>query len=238
VLILALDTCDARGSLAVLRDDSVLATIAHEAAGDYSSWLLSATDRVCAAAEVELGDIGVFAVAAGPGSFTALRVGLTSVKAWGEVYGRPVAAVSRLEALAESSSSVSMRVAAFVDARRAQIYAGLYRRSEAGLLLVGDEEVVSPKAFLERVDREADGAPVAWVSLDPAALTNEPAWEERATRGESVLLSEAMIAPAIGRIALRRAREGKLADSLTLDANYVRRSDAEIFWKGNVTHGK
>ena len=238
MLILALDTCDARGSIAVLRDDSVLAAIGHEGAEDYSSWLLPATDRVCAAAEVELGDIEVFAVAAGPGSFTALRVGLTSVKAWSEVYGRPVAAVSRLEAMAESSPSVSRRIAAFVDARRAQIYAGLYGRSEAGLLLVGEEEVVSPKAFLERVDREADGAPVAWVSLDPAVLTNEPAWEERATRGESVLLAEAMIAPAIGRIALRRAREGKLADSLTLDANYVRRSDAEIFWKGNVAHGK
>jgi tRNA threonylcarbamoyladenosine biosynthesis protein TsaB len=225
--------------VAALEEGTISASVAHDSAQDYSSWLLPAVERVLRAAGTSLGDIELFAVAAGPGSFTALRVGLTSVKAWAELYGRPIVAVSRLEALAESAPPESSWVAPFVDARRAQIYAGLYRQAEPHGELLGEEEVLSPGAFLDRVNKEAAREPVTWVSLDPAVLEREPGWTERVARGESILLAEPMLAPAVGRIALRRSREGKVVNSLTLDANYVRRSDAEIFWKGGgAAHGK
>ena len=239
MLILALDTCDGRGSVAALEEGTISASVAHDSADDYSIWLLPAVEQVLRAAGTSLGDIELFAVAAGPGSFTALRVGLTSVKAWAELYGRPIVPVSRLEALAELAPRESSWVAPFVDARRAQIYAGLYRHAGSQYELIGEEEVLSPGVFLDRVSKEAGREPVTWVSLDPAVLEREPGWAERAERGESILPAEPMLAAAIGRIALRRAREGKVVNSLTLDANYVRRSDAEIFWKdGSAPHDR
>jgi tRNA threonylcarbamoyladenosine biosynthesis protein TsaB len=238
MLILALDACDARGSIAVLRDASVLAVVRHDSTDNYSSWLLPAVQRTLASGAVGLADVELFAVAAGPGSFTALRVGLTSVKAWSEVYRRPVVPVSRLEAMAEQAPTSSSLIAAFVDARREQIFSGLYRRGSTGLVLQDEEAVISPQGFLKQVADRTDSTRVAWISLDPDKMTSLRGWAARAARGESIQVAEPVIAPLIGQIAVRRAREGKLADSLTLDANYIRRSDAEIFWKGSAAHGK
>jgi len=237
VLILGIDTCDARGSVALLRDETVLAVMEHESSGDYSAWLLPAVYQILAAAKAKLPEVDLFAVAGGPGSFTGLRVGLTSVKAWAEVYGRPIVPVSRLEALAQQAAVGGPLVGAFVDARREQIFAGLYRRSDGQVEPVAEAAVLSAADFLDAVEKEAAGERVAWVSVDPDCLTREPGWAGRVARGESVLAVEAILAPAIGQIAMRRAQANQVVDALTLDANYVRRSDAEIFWKG-AAHGK
>src|SRR5260370_33285122 len=98
VLILALDTCDARGGIPVLRDESVLHTEPDTTAEDHSSGLLPAISRVLTPAGLTLRDIEPDAVTAGPGSLTGVRVGLTTVKAWSNVYGRPIAAVPRFSA--------------------------------------------------------------------------------------------------------------------------------------------
>src|SRR5260370_24436048 len=121
-VMLAIDACDTRGGIALLRDHSLLHCESHITAEDYSSWLLPAVTRVLAAAGVRLPDIELYAVAAGPGSFTGARVGLTTVKAWSEVYGRPIASVSRLEAVAAESICSSPYVAPFIDAPRNQSF--------------------------------------------------------------------------------------------------------------------
>lgn len=221
----------------MLRDQDILSVAAHDVAEDYSSWLLPAVDRTLARANLKLPEVELFAVAAGPGSFTGLRVGLTSVKAWAEVYGRPIVPVSRLEALAARAVEGSSLVAAFVDARREQIFAGLYRNRNGVTEPVGEDAVIPAASFLEYVAEAAGRERVSWVSLDPGCLTREPSWSARANRGESVLAADPVLAPAIAHIALRRANANQLVDALTLDANYVRRSDAEIFWKGTA-HGK
>ena len=234
MLILALDTSDARGSVALAKGEAVLRVTLHDAAEDYSRWLLPAVERTLASAGARLVDVELFAVSAGPGSFTGLRVGLTSVKAWSEVYGRPVVPVSRLEALAEQARVGGLYVASFVDARRDQVFAGLYRRCREGVALVGEEAVVTLAGFLDAVQREAGSEPVGWISLDPELLRREPGWAPRAARGESVEAADPSLASTIAQIAARRARAGQLKDALTLDANYVRRSDAELFLKGTA----
>ena len=95
MLVLAIDSCDARGSLAVVEGQTALAVLAHETSEDYSTWLLPAVNRVLQAAGRRFADIEVYAAAAGPGSFTGIRIALTTVKAWNEVFQRPIAGVSR-----------------------------------------------------------------------------------------------------------------------------------------------
>jgi tRNA threonylcarbamoyladenosine biosynthesis protein TsaB len=234
VILLALDTCDSRGSLAVLRDDEVLKAIPHEGTSDYSSWVLPAATEALSASGLGIRDVEVFAAATGPGSFTGVRIALTTVKAWSEAYGRGIAGVSRLEAMASRAASRSQYVAAFADAHRDQVFGALFRTEGAGLTSVESEMVAAPAEFLDWVKERSMNERVAWISMDPEKVTTLEAWRARAETGESVELSTNVLAPAIGKIGRRRALEGRLTDALGLDAEYVRRPDAEVFWKGRA----
>jgi tRNA threonylcarbamoyladenosine biosynthesis protein TsaB len=236
VLILALDTCDARGSVALLRDASLLHTEAHLTAEDYSSWLLPAVARVQTAASITMRDINLYAVAAGPGSFTGVRVGLTTVKAWSEVYSQPIAAVSRLEAVAAECSGSAPYVAAFIDARRNQIFAALYRRRAPALERVEEEMVIDPDKFLDWCISKVGSRPIDWVSTDLHCITSTQRWSSRLALNETMQQVSALLAPRIGQLGYQRKQQNQLTDALSLDANYVRRSDAELFWKGSL-HG-
>jgi tRNA threonylcarbamoyladenosine biosynthesis protein TsaB len=239
VLVLSIDTCDARGSAAVLREGAVLAQAAHEASIEYSSWLLPAVAGVLKEAGIALEGVDGYAVASGPGSFTGVRVGLTTVKAWAEVYAKPVAPVSRLEAMAWLAPQNAAYVATFVDAQRGQVFGAVYRQEEGALTRVSDEMVIAPGKFVEEAVRLAGDSEILWLSPDGAQMAGEGSWKEREARGEEIESVSAVLAPAIGRIGARLLREGKVVDALTLDANYVRRSDAEIFWKGSsAAHGR
>jgi tRNA threonylcarbamoyladenosine biosynthesis protein TsaB len=231
-----LDTCDARGGIALLRGESLLRVEPHATTEDYSSWLLPAVARVLTFAGLTLRDIALYAVAAGPGSFTGVRVGLATVKAWSEVFGQPIACVSRLEALANESVGSSPYVAAFIDARRDQIFAALYRRQAAALERVDEEMVIAPDKFLEWSAAKAGSDPIDWVSTDPNCLAQTPQWSSRLASNESVQEVPELLAERIGQIGYRVALQNRLTDALSLDANYVRRSDAELFLKGPSHH--
>src|SRR5690348_13718174 len=158
-------------------------------------------------------DIEPDAVAAGPGSFAGVRVGLTTVKAWSEVYGRPIAAVSRLEALAAESTGSAPYVAAFVDARRNQIFAAMYRREGSELLPLDEEMVIAPDKFLEFCMARSGSDKTDWVSTDPECLTQTPEWSARAaTSTDSVQKVALLLAPRIGQLGYRLAQQGRLTD--------------------------
>src|SRR5207245_6461733 len=156
VIVLAIDTCDSRGSVAVLRDAAVLKVVAHESEEDYSSWLLPAVQECLEESALRMEQVDAYAAAAGPGSFTGVRVGLTSVKAWAEVYGKRIAAVSRLEAVAAERSGETAWVAAFFNAQRGQVYGAVYRWNERGLERCGGEMVIAPGKFVEAATAVAD----------------------------------------------------------------------------------
>jgi tRNA threonylcarbamoyladenosine biosynthesis protein TsaB len=231
MILLALDTCDARGSLAVLSDNRILQVLANNTSDDYSVWLLPAVARVLAAASVTFTDVDTYVAATGPGSFTGVRVGLTTVKAWAEVTGKPIVGVSRLEALATEAVGLQPYVAAFANGQRRQIFAALYRREATKLERVGEEAVIAPDKFLAASVETAGGGSIAWVSTDPEMLLETEAWRARQSVGETVQAASPILAPAIGRLGYLLAQEKRFTDPLALDANYVRRSDAEAFWK-------
>jgi tRNA threonylcarbamoyl adenosine modification protein YeaZ/ribosomal-protein-alanine acetyltransferase len=231
VLLIALDTCDSRGSVAVLRNADVLRTMVHESSDDYSSWLLPAVEAVLLAAGITLADLDAYAVASGPGSFTGVRVGLTTVKAWAEVYGGPIAAVSRLEALATQASGDAPYVAAFTDGRRGQVFAAMYRRVGAELQRIDEEMVIAPDRFVAWAAETAQTNSIDWISSDPQCLLGTPCWAKHRAAGETMQAVSPILAPLVGRLGHRMALEKRLTDALSLDANYVRRTDAEVRWR-------
>jgi tRNA threonylcarbamoyladenosine biosynthesis protein TsaB len=186
---------------------------------------------------LELRDFDLYAVAAGPGSFTGLRVGLAAAKGWSEVYRKPVAAVSALEAIAAQSHSQYSYLVPVLDAHRGQIYFGVYgaansSNGEFALALQGDECVMTPEEFFNSL--QALGiADFAVVTPAPSLISAAASRNETSEALSKIRIEEAspLLAPHIGRLGYLRARRGELVDSLALDANYVRRSDSELHWK-------
>jgi tRNA threonylcarbamoyladenosine biosynthesis protein TsaB len=231
---IVVDTADGRGSMAVFDQCQVLAIEEHVSEEDYSVWLLPAVHRVLARSSLSLAELDGYAVCAGPGSFTGLRVGLTTVKAWSEIYGRPIASLSRLEAFAVSSPEPhSAFVASYIDARRDQVFAALYADGGSGYESLGEESVISLSDFIAAVREKSAGKPVCWVSPDPALLESSASWPALLSAGHILQSTPPPFAPLLGVLAYRKFCQGRTTDALSLDANYVRRSDAEMLWKGN-----
>jgi tRNA threonylcarbamoyladenosine biosynthesis protein TsaB len=231
---IVVDTADARGSVALFDKAELVCLEAHSTDEDYSSWLLSAVNRILPSSSLSLAELYGYAVCAGPGSFTGLRVGLTTVKAWAEIYGKPIAAVSRLEAFTVNDSQADeLFVASYIDARREQVFAALYSRRGDSFEPLGEESVTSLPDFVEKVKEKTGGKPVRWVTPDPKMLESLPEWPLLVASGHVVELAAPPFALRLGFLAYRKFRNGDTTDALSLDANYVRRSDAEVFWKGN-----
>jgi tRNA threonylcarbamoyladenosine biosynthesis protein TsaB len=237
MLILAVDTSTRTGSAAILRNSEVLCEVSGYEETPYSSRLFRDIALLQDRANLRLSEMNLFAVAAGPGSFTGLRVGLTAVKAWSEMYGKPIAAVSGLEAIASeaalvesSKGSAGRFIAPFLDARRGQLFGAIYRRVPGGVVrleLASDESILSLDEFLDLVKtRSSEG--VQLVSATPEVLPPDRLAE--VLPGVSMIQVSPALAPAIGRLGYERSLAGEVVDSMHLDANYVRRSDAELKW--------
>jgi tRNA threonylcarbamoyladenosine biosynthesis protein TsaB len=226
-----MDTCDARGSVALLRDGETVSQESHDTTEEYSSWLIPACNKLLGPYELIPSKVDGYVVAAGPGSFTGVRVGLTTVKAWAEVSQRPIVAVSRLAAIAFEVFSSGNLVASFVDAHRGQIFGSLYQSNSGALNRIQDELVISPAGFVNWVEQQAGNARVSWASPDPDVLDPLEGFKRRLQGGDFVHTVRFPLAPVIGQMGVSQFELGQCTDSLHLDANYVRRSDAEIFWK-------
>ncbi len=235
--VLAVDTSTAAGGIAALEDKRLLGHVFMGSAEDYSTRFHGELNTLLAEVKLGVADFDVYAVTAGPGSFTGLRVGLTTAKAWAEVHGKLVAPVSGLQAVAAQASGATEYVAAVIDGRRGQIFGGLYRRREGELEPVGDEVVMTAGEFLTEVYsrlprvREARNsiAALSFASPEPRLFSAVLASSVLAgAKGETV---SADLAPWVGRLAFDLARRGELVDALSLDAHYVRRSDAESYWQ-------
>lgn len=237
VIVLSIDTCDARGEVVLLCDGVALAAANHQSEQDYSSWLLPAVGEVLAKARVEMVQIDAFGVATGPGSFTGSRIGLTTVKAWGEVYRKPIVGVSRLELIARQAWSGANYVGSWTDARRGQVFGAVYRRNGDDLDRLGDEMVMAPGKFVAAAAEMARGEKIAWASTDADCVFNTQEWKARENLAEGFELVSGSLGIGVARIARSAVLAGRFTDALGLDANYVRPSDAEIFWKGGAAHG-
>ena len=230
MLILAVDTSTLAGSLAILRETRVIGEVSTWVEETYSSRMFRYLEFLLGELKLELPQIELFAVAAGPGSFTGLRVGLTAVKGWAEVYGRPIAPVSGLEAVAAQAHATEPLLVPVLDARRGQVYAGVYEHRGEELLRRADEVVMAPGEFLESLRGQVGGERVAFLSPTPEVL--QAPLDDSSFCGAVIEQVSTVLAPVIGQLGFLRARRGELVDALTLDANYIRRSDAELLWKG------
>jgi tRNA threonylcarbamoyladenosine biosynthesis protein TsaB len=219
-LILAVDTTHEFGSLALLRGaDTLEETLLHSPEG-FGQILFGRLAELLSRHGSQTADVDCFAAASGPGSFTGVRIGLACVKGLAEATGRPVVAVSNLTAMAAFGSAPLRAVV--LDARRGEVYGAVY--DAAGRAIVS-EAVMPFTAWLHTLPE----GEIEFVSTDFSPFA--PALAGTRFAGAALTTAPRALAAVVGRIACERLRAGQAADPAAIDANYVRRSDAELFWK-------
>jgi tRNA threonylcarbamoyladenosine biosynthesis protein TsaB len=216
MLFISIDTSGRNGSVALCRGDAnsfETLQLSILEGGTYSARLMPAIAELLQQNGFARNDIDGFVVVSGPGSFTGLRVGLSTVKGLCEVLNKPLVAVSMLEALALTHGSGA--VTAILDAGRGEAYVGEYE---------GD-------AGSARMSREYIAKQSELTATSPMLTSHKAVAELLQSAGVNITLVEPIHADGIGRIGLRKLLAGDLADAASVDVNYIRRSDAELFGK-------
>jgi tRNA threonylcarbamoyladenosine biosynthesis protein TsaB len=221
-MILVLDTCGAVGGVALAEVASPEPKIVGEVSiggKTFAAELVPAIASLLGNAGLTMAQLDAVAVVRGPGSFTGVRIGVSTAKGLVEAAGIPLIALSRLEVLTRKAATDGLTIAVF-DAGRGEYYVGIY---EAGKYLL--ESVMTRDQLMEHAsDRPA------------AVLVCEPRVQAALAELQPMVLSAPTLTDALA-IAVERWKAGKFEDVMTLDGNYLRRSDAEIF-AGRAVHPK
>jgi tRNA threonylcarbamoyl adenosine modification protein YeaZ len=287
MLVLALDTTSEKGGAAIYRDSVCLATVENEGpANIYSITLFQMVARALEQAGIKpsrtgredgaaphpsadgypgatlgaLGDMDLFAVANGPGSFTGIRVGAAAVQAWARAFGRPVRGVSILEAMVDEARPETEWAVPILDARRGEFFLECFRRTAQPLVEPhGAEPCIrrltdtrAKREVPQRADYQAEDE--GWV-LRPSDLSTflrerlpagQPAGVTCLVReSDHVALALRDVLPksyrwqsvagtllkAIARLGLEAHRKGITQEPADLHACYIRRPDAELNWR-------
>lgn len=225
--ILAVDTAAASCSVAVVANDRLAAELTVTDGRSHTRHLMSMIEKVLKLAGLTLEQLDGFAVSRGPGSFTGLRIGISTVKGLAAASGKPVAGISSLEALAVQAAAGTPLIGSFMDARKGEIYFSFHQATPDGLVLQGPERVDTPAKALQGVDRHCmfvgSGARlyrrVIRQTLGPLARFS-PAG------------ADTLRASTLAGMARDRFAKNHMDDYCRLAPVYIRKSDAEIHRKG------
>jgi tRNA threonylcarbamoyladenosine biosynthesis protein TsaB len=240
MIVLAVDTSTLTASCAVVRQDGDAVTVlaAEDAAtAAHSERILPLVARVAAAAGVAPAGFDAFAVGAGPGSFTGLRIGMATAKGLAFAAGRPLWVVSSLAALAldlaadddEPGPGDGALYVPVLDARRGEIYAGFYRRAGSVVTAVAAERVVPPAELPALIAAAGGRANDVRIGGDALAIYPDELAASPAVRRPTGRTIPSAI--SVARLALAGDRSDALAHGAPA---YIRPSEAEVKYPDGV----
>ena len=226
MLVLALDTTTRQGSAALARDGEPLATLVGDAGVAHGVRLPGDLMRLLDAHGLAMADVDLFAVAAGPGSFTGLRIGIATMQGLALANDKPLAGISALDAIHAAVSShrsdlnSDSEVAVWMDAQRGQVFSAVYTRSGAAEIAVVD----APSEILARWF-DAGRRPALFAG-DGAVLYRE--FVHDAHGNAEIVDPIPALAPSIARLAETQVRQHGAQPPDAIRPIYVRRPDVEL----------
>lgn len=224
--ILGIETSTKTGSVAIVSEDGVVAQYSLNIEVTHSERLMSTVDRVLKDTGLAVPDLDGFSVAIGPGSFTGLRIGLSTVKGLALATGKPIAAVPTLQALAWNLPYSVYPVCPLLDARKNEVYAALYRFAGTALVQVLPETAISIFRLAEQISEK-----VVFTGEGSRIFRNgiQEVFGERAVFAphSAVLPSGAKVA----EIGLDMIKSGRQVEPDRLTPLYIRRPEAEVIWE-------
>jgi tRNA threonylcarbamoyladenosine biosynthesis protein TsaB len=244
--ILAIETSTMLGGIAVADDSAgLIAEVRLNVKSTHSERLMTEIDHVLQQSGLSAHEIDIIGVAIGPGSFTGLRIGLSTAKGFSYSTGKPIVSVPTLEAFAWNFPYCRHPVCIMLDARKGEVYAALFQWAENGFAKLMSEVSVNAEKLMEKITSGT-------LQLPPGKPGEEGFGEERIIfAGEGALLYKNKIEAMIGRqavfaplekmvpspanvasIGIQKALKGEFSEPVSLVPIYIRRSEAEIKWHG------
>lgn len=236
--VLAIETSTMLGGISLLDDSSgLIAEVRLNVKSTHSERLMPEIDHVMKQSGLELSDIDVFSVSIGPGSFTGLRIGLSTAKGFSFATGKPIVAVPTLEALAWNLPFCRYPVCTMLDARKKEVYAALFLWEGNGFVRLIGEMSVNVDMLMEEVKRIIGSGKGEGEILDDkilfigegALLYKEKIVEAAKEKATFPSLEKMIPSPAnIASIGVQKALRGEFSDPISLVPFYIRRSEAEL----------
>jgi tRNA threonylcarbamoyladenosine biosynthesis protein TsaB len=234
------------GGVAIMDNLSgLIAEVRVNVKSTHSERLMTEIDYVLRQAGLKIADIDIFAVAIGPGSFTGLRIGLSTVKGFSYATGKPIVSVPTLEALAWNFPYCRYPVCTMLDARKKEVYSALFKWDGEGFLRLIDEMSIKVDKLLEKIKQSNP-------TSSPFSKGGKGGFFDKKVvfTGEGVILYRNKIVEVMGEkaifatpekmipspanvasIAIIKASRGEFSQPVNLIPFYIRRSEAEM--KGN-----
>jgi tRNA threonylcarbamoyladenosine biosynthesis protein TsaB len=224
--ILSIETSTMLGGVAIVDEQAgLVAETKLNVKTTHSERLMTAVDNTLQQSELSLNDIDVFAVAIGPGSFTGLRIGLSTAKGLSYSTGKPLVTVPTLDAFAWNFSYSMHPVCLMLDARRSEVYAAVYRWEENGFRTVLEAISVRPEKLLDKLEEKI-------LFAGEGALL----YKKRITdimKDRAVFAGADKMVPSPANVAvlgLERAVRDEYAPAAETVPLYIRKSEAEVKW--------
>lgn len=221
--ILAIETSTMLGGIAIMDEENLIAEIRLNVKSTHSERLMLGIDSALRLADLRISDIDVYCTSIGPGSFTGLRIGLSTVKGFAFATGRPVVAVPTLDAFAWNLPFSTYPVCPMLDARKKEVYTALYKWDGKDFEKIIPELSVRPDDFI----RDIKG-PVIFIG-EGARIYRETIL--------SIMGGDALFAPpdrdvpsasSVAHLGIKKAIRGEFSDPVSLTPFYIRKSEAEI----------
>lgn len=234
--VLALDSSGLVASVAVVEDDGFGSNLLAEYTVNYkkthSQTLLPMLDEIVKMIELDLKTIDAVAVAAGPGSFTGLRIGSATAKGLGLALDKPLVAIPTVDGLAYNLFGTEAVICPLMDARRDQVYTGIYTFENGRLVVIEPQMAVSIQKIAEKLcamKRDViflgDGVPVYRYKLTEILMAELLAAGRRFYFAPAHLNKQR--AGAVGALAIQYIKEGRIQTAAEHQPEYLRRPQAE-----------
>ena len=219
--ILAIDTSTARGSVSLLEGREPAGELRLFSLETHSARLLRSIDFLLSSVGWDLAGIGLVAAGIGPGSFTGIRIGVSTALGLAQVLSLPFAGISGLDAMASQKGLPDGRLGVVMDAQRAQVYYGEYQRSRGHLHRIGKPLLCSPDELRRHVD------PRGLYLLGEGALRYRKDLKASETGWPRIFEADLFLSTSIGRVALARKRWWRCGEFLQSEPLYIRPPDAQ-----------
>ena len=223
MILLSVDTSSSNYSIALIRQDILVDEFRAKTANSCSSGLIPSIERLLSDHSYGIKDINAFCVGLGPGSFTGLRIGLTTVRGLAMALKKPIVGIASIDGLAHNLAGFKGRVCAIIDAKQNKVYGRIYTSGSNGIRPQGNIFLSNIKEFLSRVKKPAiftgDGL-ILYKDyiidiLGPmASFAPPPAWYPRAA--------------IVGRLGLERLKRGRKDSIYTLSPLYIYPKECQI----------
>ena len=237
MIILGIDTSTNHGSVAIAEDGSLLSESFLPLNSSYSKTLINSLDDLLKKVKIGISDIDGFAVSIGPGSFTGLRIGLSTCKGFNLATGKPIVPVGTLDAIVESflSAPESLKstidnlqssilfLCPILDAKKGEVYASLYKYEKGVIKKLEDDMAINPEKLCQKINE-----PVIFFG---EGIKQYGDFIKNKLNGLAYFYDDAQknsVAASIALLGGKKIERGDIEDSTALKPRYIRRSEAEI----------